>query len=163
MTDTAPTGDPGDTPPDRVVRRSKVVAASAEEIFDLLADPARHPEIDGSGTVKGSHADGPPRLEKGARFGMRMRFGVPYRITSEVVEFDEPHQLAWRHPGGHVWRYRLETVEEGTRVTEEFDYRTARAPVVLEWARAPRRNAAAIESTLERLAGLVGRTEASTD
>jgi hypothetical protein len=154
-----------DTPdtPDRVVRRSAVVAAPAQEIFDLLADPARHAEIDGSGTVQGSRVGGPERLAPGAKFGMSMKLGVPYRITNEVVEFDEPNVIAWRHVGGHVWRYRLEPDEGGTRVTEEFDYRTAKAPVVLEWTKAPQRNAKAIDATLQRLAEVFGRPEPDAD
>lgn len=161
--DTSGSGGPVDPPPARVVRRSTVVAAPAQEVFDLLADPARHAEIDGSGTVQGSRVEGPERLAPGARFGMSMKMGVPYRITNEVVEFDEPKVIAWRHFGGHVWRYRLEPDEGGTRVTEEFDYRTAKAPVVLEWLRAPQRNAAAIEATLQRLAEVVGRHRPDAD
>jgi uncharacterized protein YndB with AHSA1/START domain len=165
MSDTSDTSDTPDTseaPPARVVRRSTVVATPPEEVFDLLADPSRHAEIDGSGTVEGSRVEGPERLGPGARFGMRMKLGVPYRVTNEVVEFDEPRVISWRHFGGHVWRYRLEPVDGGTVVTEEFDYRGAKAPFLLEWTRAPSRNAAAIEATLERLGEVFGRPEPDT-
>lgn len=37
----------------RSVSRSVTVAAPPAAVFDLLADPRRHAEIDGSGTVKG--------------------------------------------------------------------------------------------------------------
>ena len=153
--------DTSDTPV-RVVRRSTVVAAPAAEIFDLLADPSRHVEIDGSGTVQGARGEGPERLGPGSRFGMKMKLGVPYRITNEVVEFDEPRLISWRHFGGHVWRYRLEPADGGTVVTEEFDYRSVRAPFLLEWTGAPRRNAAAIEATLDRLGEVFGRPEPDT-
>jgi uncharacterized protein YndB with AHSA1/START domain len=138
--------------PDRVERVSRTVPAPPQAIFDLLADPAQHRLIDGSGTVREAIADVPERLTLGARFGMKMKLALPYRITNEVVEFDEPRLIAWRHFGGHIWRYRLEPVDGGTLVTEEFDWRTAKSPPMLQLMRAPARNRAAIEVTLERLA-----------
>ena len=135
----------------RSVSRSVVVPAPAEEVFALLADPRRHSEIDGSGTVKGAMS-GPDRLSAGASFGMRMRYGVPYVIKNTVVEFEEGRRIAWRHFGHHVWRYELEPLDGGTRVAETFDWAPARAPKVLELLGIPARNARSIEATLERLA-----------
>jgi uncharacterized protein YndB with AHSA1/START domain len=132
-----------------------VVAAPPEAVFDLLADPARHPELDGSGTVQGRRS-GPARLALGARFGMRMRLGVPYAITNEVVEFEEGRRIAWRHLGHHVWRWELAPVPEGTRVTETFDWDVARSPRALELAGVPARNARSIEATLARLPQVLG-------
>ena len=60
-----------DEVPEQVGRRSRVINATPAEIFDLLADSS------------------PERLSEGARFGMNMRWGVPYRMTNEVVEFDD--------------------------------------------------------------------------
>jgi len=137
---------------ERIERAQRVVAASPQAIFDLLADPRRHAEIDGSGTVRAAHPDVPERLFLGAKFGMKMRQGVPYSMTNEVVEFDEPHLIAWRHLGGHVWRYRLEPTEGGTLVTEEFDWGPSRAPWFLRLTRATGRNRQAIDATLARLA-----------
>ncbi len=141
--------------PDRVERRSIVVNAPASEIFDLLADPARHHEIDGSGTVRNPRATAPARLSPGAKFGMKMKYGVPYSITNTVVDFEENEVIAWRHLGKHVWRYTLEPLDgESTKVTEEFDWRTALFPPGLKLINAPRDNAQAIEKTLDRLAKL---------
>ncbi len=134
----------------RSVSRSVVVPAPPSQVFDLLADPRRHAEIDGSGTVKGQ-VKGPARLSQGAKFGMRMRLGLPYVITSEVVEFEQDRRIAWRHVGHHVWRYELEPVDGGTRVTETFDWAPARAPRALELLKVPARNLRGIEGTLERL------------
>ena len=134
----------------RSVSRSVVVPAPPGEVFALLADPRRHAEIDGSGTVKGV-VSGPERLSLGSRFGMRMRLGVPYVISNEVVELEPDRRIAWRHLGHHVWRYELEPVDGGTRVTETFDWGPARAPRVLELLGVPARNARAVEATLERL------------
>ena len=103
----------------------RVIAAPPEKIFDVLADPAQHPVIDGSGTVKSTRGQEPDRLELGTKFGMSMRLGIPYAITNTVVEFDDNRLIAWRHFGGHRWRYELEPVDAGTRVRETYDWSTA--------------------------------------
>lgn len=96
-----------------MVARSVVVDAPVKRIFDLLADPARHSELDGSGTVRGA-VFGPERLESGSEFGMDMRMmGLPYRMTNRVVEFEEDRLIAWKHVGSHRWRYELEKVDPG--------------------------------------------------
>ena len=136
----------------RVERGIRFVPAEPQAIFDLLADPSKHALIDGSGTVRGTGEGNPERLSLGAKFGMSMKMGVPYRVTNEVVEFDEPNAIAWRHMGHHVWRYRLRPVEGGTEVTEEFDWGVARSPTLLRLTGATKRNAKAIEATLDRLA-----------
>ena len=133
-----------------VLSGSRVIHAPAEAIFDLLADPSAHPRIDGSGTVR-SLATNPARLSLGARFGMNMHIVFPYRITSTVVEFEEGRRIAWRHLGGHVWRYELEPHVEGTKVTETFDGTTSRAPILLKVMGVERKHPRAIKATLERL------------
>ena len=135
-----------------IVSATRTVAAPAADIFDLLATPRRHSEFDGSGSVRGVQERTPERLSAGARFGMEMRIGLPYKILNEVVEFEEPTRIAWRHFGGHVWRYLLEPVDERhTHVTEQFDPTGSRAPVVLALMRAKRANARSINATLDRL------------
>lgn len=135
----------------KVVSRSTVVPASAAQIFDVLADARRHREFDGSGTVRDAFVDAPERLALGSKFGMKMRIVVPYSMTNTVVEFEEGKRIGWRHVGGHVWRYILEPAEGGTRVTEEFDWSTNRAPLMLKVMNAQKNNAAAIDKTLGRL------------
>jgi len=134
-----------------IISRSIEVEAPAERIFELLADPRRHADFDGSGSVKGS-VSGPERLSIGAKFGMDMRLVVPYRIGNQVKEFDEGRRIAWAHLGGHRWRYELESLEGGsTRVTETFDGTTARTKLTLKVLRADAMNAKAIDATLCRL------------
>ena len=134
----------------RSVSRSVVVDAPADQVFALLSDPRRHADFDGSGSVK-ANIKGPTCLALGDRFGMRMRLGIPYTITNEVVEFEQDRLIGWRHVGHHVWRYELESEGTGTKVTETFDWSTSRSPAAMEKLKYPQKNAVSIEKTLERL------------
>jgi len=134
-----------------IISVDRVVHASPEKIFDLLADPRQHAVVDGSGTVRNAKASAPKRLSLGSSFGMEMKIGVPYKITNEVVEFVEGKQIAWRHLGGHIWRYILEPVDNGTKVTEQFDYTNTRSKLMLKVMRAIPRNEKSMRSTLENI------------
>jgi uncharacterized protein YndB with AHSA1/START domain len=139
-------------PAPATVESTRVIPAPAAEIFELLARPAQHRLIDGSRSVQGIQPGTPERLSAGAKFGMTMKVGLPYKILNHVVEFEEGRRIAWRHFGGHVWRYVLEPLDDGrTRVTEQFDARTSRSPFVLRLMRARSRNRTSIEATLDRL------------
>ena len=133
---------------ERQVSTSRVIAAPSEEIFEVLADPAKHSIIDGSGTLVGAKGN-PPRLYPGAKFGMKMSFHATMR--NKVLEFDEGEQIAWRHIGQHVWRYELEPVDGGTKVTETFDWRPSPLAWLLEKQGIPAKNRASMEQTLVRL------------
>ncbi len=138
--------------PKKVIQASRLVKATPQQIFDLLADPRKHSLIDGSGSVQNARVNAPERLSLGAKFGMDMKIGLPYRITNEVVEFDEPKQIGWRHLGGHIWRYVLEPANGGTMVTELFVWTHSKSPIVLKLMGAFDKNEKAIAATLERLA-----------
>ena len=137
--------------PAKVVSRSTIVPAPAQMIFDLLADPRRHGEIDGSGSIQSAQIDAPERLSLDATFGMQMKIGVRYKITNTVVEFEEGKTIAWRHFGGHIWRYILEPVDGGTKVTEQFDWNKSKSPLILKLRKSPQDNAKSIEKTLDNL------------
>ena len=107
----------------------RFIPAPASQIFDLIADPNRHKDIDGSGTVRGARGAA-ERLRLGSRFGMSMMLGVPYAMESTVIEFEEDRRLAWqtrgptaigRLVGGRIWRYELEPQDGGTLVRESWD------------------------------------------
>ena len=116
----------------------------------MVADPAMHSVIDGSGTVKALRKGSPRRLSQGARFGIAMRLGVPYPITNKVVEFEEGRLLAWEHLGRARWRYRFDPVADGTRVTESWDVSPSPRWLVAAYRLLgfPARNRAGIERTL---------------
>lgn len=137
---------------DQIVSATRTVAAPAHAVFELLAHPAQHHLIDGSGTVRGAQERTPDRLSLGAKFGMEMRWGAPYKILNEVVEFEQDRRIAWKHFGGHVWRYVLTPVDdEHTAVTEQFDPTTSRAPVFLKIIGSAKRSQGWIDGTLDRL------------
>ena len=133
---------------ERHVSTSRVIAAPAQEIFEILADPAKHSIIDGSGSLVEAKGN-PPRLFLGAKFGMKMSFHATMR--NKVVEFEDGKQIGWRHIGQHVWRYELENVEGDTKVTETFDWRPSPLPWLLQRQDIPTKNLASMEKTLERL------------
>ncbi|MDQ3103633.1 MAG: SRPBCC family protein [Actinomycetota bacterium] len=140
-----------------VVGVERVVPANPQAVFDVLADPARHPALDGSGSVRSGRGELPARLYAGARFSMNMRMVLPYRVTNVVVEFDEPRLIAWRHFAGHRWRYRLTAVSEGTLVREEWDSSgVAHLWPGLRLLGFPERNRRGMAASLERLAEIVG-------
>ena len=101
------------------------IKAPASKIFDFISRPNNHPLMDGSGTVKGAFK-GPDKLYLGAKFGMKMRLGIPYFVTNQVVEFKENHVIAWQHLMKNVWRYELQKIDDNTTlVIESWDGREA--------------------------------------
>lgn len=139
-----------------LVTVDRFIAASPEEIFDVLATPSLHSVIDGSGTVKGDQPNGPGRLSPGAKFGMEMSILVDYKILNTVCEFEEGRSIAWRHFYGHIWRYILEPMNDadgkpGTLVTEQWDARAVRGKFLLRLAGYLRRHPANMELTLRQL------------
>lgn len=144
--------DPAPSHP-RIISEHVDIEAPPETVFAILADPRQHSRIDGSGALQ-KLLKGPARLERGATFAMDMKlFGLPYKIRNTVVEFEEDRRIAWRHFGGHRWRYVLEPTEGGTRATESFDYsRYGPAQrLIIELARFPQRNREGIAGTLVKL------------
>ncbi|WP_375499076.1 SRPBCC family protein [uncultured Jatrophihabitans sp.] len=139
-----------------LVSESAVIAADPQRLFDIVADPAMHPKIDGSGSVQAARSGGPQRLSLGAKFGMDMKIGAPYKIENTVVEFEDGRRIAWRHFNGHIWRYTFEPVEGGTKVIEQWDATKVWNKVLLKLAGFPKRNRAGIQGTLKRLAEVSG-------
>jgi len=105
-----------------------VINAPAEKIFEILSNPRRHKEIDGSSTIQ-ENISGPEKLVLGSKFGMKMHLGVDYRIRNTVVEYSENSLIGWRHVGRWIWRYELVNMGPNlTQVTETFD--ASRAPLI---------------------------------
>jgi len=143
-----------------VITVERVIPAPAEAIFDLVADASRHPDIDGSGTVKRAKAGAPRRLALGSTFGMSMHMGINYSMTNTVVEFEENRRIAWQaRPGGmlgkvlagRIWRYELEPVDGGTRVRESWDVSQDHQRALLKMSKLPQTTRTNMERTLARI------------
>jgi len=138
----------------RQVSRRAVVDAPASEIFDLVANPHRHHELDGSGTV-GANITGPERLSAGDTFGTHMKqFGMNYKTTSTATRVEENAVVEWQLGIGQKWRWELRPLgPESTEVTETWDIREvpAIAAGVFKLAGMYGRNGRGIEETLRKL------------
>jgi uncharacterized protein YndB with AHSA1/START domain len=114
----------------------RLIPAPAEQLFNFLADPSRHSEFDGSGSVRRVKA-GPHRLVLGSTFVMSMKMFIPYSTVSTVVEFEANRQIAWqtystikwlaRWGGGRIWSYELQEEQGGTLVRETWNFATEAA------------------------------------
>jgi hypothetical protein len=156
------TGDAADLSDPLVVAVSRRVDAPAHDIFEVLRDPRRHPEIDGSAMVRGT--DAPPVEGVGDTFVMRMHndeFG-DYEMRNHVVEFVPDRAIAWapkRHDvdeedWDHRWGWRLAPEGAATQVTAFFD--CSRVPEDgRRILRGGERWRPDLERSLERLAALV--------
>ncbi len=142
----------------------RTIPAPPSVIFAVLADPSRHPSIDGSGTVR-TAVEGSRRLALGDRFGMDMKAGLGYRMVNEVVEFEPDRRIAWqgysvhdrlrRVLGGRIWRYELDPVPGGTRVRETWDISQEALPLLVVALAGP--NRLNMTRSLEKLAAVAGR------
>ncbi|HZU72046.1 MAG TPA: SRPBCC family protein [Acidimicrobiales bacterium] len=122
--------------PDDSVSATLVIAASAGVVFSILADPARHAAIDGTGWVCEA-LEGEPVTAAGQVFRMAMYHpnhpDGSYRMANLVEIFDPPSSIAWRPGteddagdlsfGGWIWRYDLTPLGPSeTRVTLSYDW-----------------------------------------
>ena len=147
-----------------VVAVERVIPAGPAAIFALIDDAARHPEIDGSGTVKQVKPGAPQKLVLGSTFGMSMQQGMRYSMVSTVIEFEQDRRIAWqsrpggvvgRFVGGRIWRYELEPVEGGTRVREIWDISQDHQRALLRLGGLPEKTAANMAKTLARIEEIV--------
>lgn len=144
------------------------VAAPADRLYSLVADPARHREIDGSDMLVEAlkiHSTVRP-LVLGDRFDMAMDNRGKYVMTSTVVEASPGERFAWqsrphkdssrwrRMFGGRIWRYEFQPDGDGTLVRESWDLSEEPLRVVVVAGRSAAREA--MRRTLDRMAALVG-------
>ena len=101
-----------------------VLDCRAEALFAVLADPARHPEIDGGANVA-TAVDPRPLTAAGQRFRMDLANG--FRVVCRVRRFERDRVIAWEPgledapPSGQVWTWTLAPEGEGTRVRVAYD------------------------------------------
>jgi hypothetical protein len=101
-------------------------------MYALVADPVRHKDIDGSGSlIEAVDISSPGRpLGLGDHFSMRMNLRGKYTMTSTVVEAVPGKRFAWQSRphadsvkwrfmfSGRIWRYEFEPDGDVTLVRE---------------------------------------------
>ena len=144
----------------------RLIPAEPGRVFSVLRDPQGHVAIDSSGMLMS--ATGPPVTAIGDTFVVHMDrealndypMGL-YDVTVKITAFAPDREIAWtilgqiRPPIGHIYGYRLETVEGGTLVTSYYDWSSV-DPVWREAAIFPVIPEAALRATL----GILARTVA---
>lgn len=140
----------------RVVTASREVAAPAETIFELIADPAQQPRWDGNDNLAEAAA-GQRVTGVGDVFTMTLTNDA--RRENHVVEFEEGRLIAWRpsepgsEPPGHLWRWQLDPIDSRrTRVTHAYDWSELSDEKRMERARAT--TSERLQASIDRLAAL---------
>lgn len=118
------------------VSAALAIAEPAARVFAVLADPAAHAAIDGTGWVVAA-VDRAPLTEEGQIFRVGMYHpGHPdgnYQMANKVVVLDPPRAIGWLPGteqddgllefGGWTWRYDLAPVGPSeTEVTLTYDW-----------------------------------------
>jgi hypothetical protein len=142
-------------------------AVPAERVFAVLADPAAHVAIDGTGWLR-EPLERAPLTEVGQLFRMDMyHAGHPdgeYQVVNKVVVFDAPRAIGWltgsRNDdgevdfGGWVWRYDLVPLGPSeTKVTLGYDW-SAVPQFRREFIQFPPFGPEHLDNSLQHLAGL---------
>jgi hypothetical protein len=122
--------------PDDRLFATTVINAPAEAIFAVLADPAKHAAIDGTGWVCET-VDSKPLTAAGQIFRMSMYHpnhpDGNYQTANRVRVFDPPSTISWDTGydpgdgslrfGGWFWRYDLTPAgPSNTSVTLTYDW-----------------------------------------
>jgi hypothetical protein len=149
------------------VSATRIIDAPAEVIFAVLADPAAHAAIDGTGWVRES-LDSKPLTAAGQIFRMSMYHpnhpDRNYQMDNRVQVFDPPSAISWEPGydagdglrfGGWTWRYDLRpTGVSNTTVTLSYDW-SAVPDSIREHISFPPFRPAHLDDSLAHLAELV--------
>lgn len=115
-----------DTDVPRAASATREIAASADRIFEFIADPAQQPLWDGNDNLAEAQ---PGQRVRGQEDVFTMTLTGGAIRENHIVEFDEGRRIAWlpsepgRRPPGHLWRWELEPLTETrTRVTHTYDW-----------------------------------------
>jgi uncharacterized protein YndB with AHSA1/START domain len=143
---------------------SRTINAPATEIFDLLSNPDRHTEFDGSGFLRS--AVKPQRISAvGDTFRMNMEgdhMGGEYQVDNHVTGFQPNTLIAWKpapagtEPPGWEWMYELKSAgSDHTEVTLTYDWSKVTDKALLKKISFPLVTEDAMESSLADLAAAV--------
>lgn len=140
---------------------SRVIHAPAAEIFDLLSNPDRHAEFDGSGFIRS--ADKPQRISGvGDVFRMNMEgdhMGGEYQTDNVVSGFQPGKLIAWKtapagsEPPGWEWLWELTSEgSDSTEVSLTYDWSKVTDKALLKKLSFPLVSAEQLEGSLASLA-----------
>ena len=143
---------------------TRTIDAPTTAVFDVLSNPQRHAEIDGSGFVVSD--DRSDRITAtGQTFRMNMsgdHMGGDYQTDNHVTGYDENKLLAWQtapagtEPPGWEWVWELEADgPDATTVTLVYDWSNVTDPDLLQKITFPLVSQDALEESLANLAEAV--------
>ncbi len=146
---------------DKQVNVQRTINAPAGAVFDVLSNPHRHVELDGSGFVRG--LDRGDRITKvGQQFRMNMvgdHMGGEYQTDNVVSAFDENKMIGWKtapagnEPPGWEWLWELKSAgSERTDVTLTYDWAQVTDPILLDKISFPLVTPAQLDDSLVKLA-----------
>ncbi|MGH9207883.1 MAG: SRPBCC family protein [Acidimicrobiales bacterium] len=145
-----------DTEVPRVASATREIAASANRIFELIADPSRQPQWDGNDNLAEAE---PGQRVRNVGEGVIMTLTLGIVRENHIVEFEEARRIAWlpsepgERPPGHLWRWELEPIDEThTRVTHTYDWSQLTDENRLPRARQTKPER--LRASLDRLAGI---------
>jgi hypothetical protein len=167
------------------VEASRRMEAPAARIFEIVANPQRHMEFDGSDMLRGAILDH-PISEVGDTFTMKMhRLGDDYLMLNYVVEFEPDRRIFWEPapgdpsraenddpakvgiPAGYRWGYVLAPDgDDATVVTEVFDYGPLPEDLLSDggtWINGHNSMRESMTASLERLEKLSKPSEGQSD
>ena len=140
----------------RIVSADREIAAPADQIFELIAEPVQQPRWDGNDNLVEA-PEGQRVRAVGDVFTMKTTKGKVRE--NHVVEFEEGRLIAWRpagpgeEPPGHLWRWELEPVGPSrTRVIHTYDW--TQLTDEKRFARARATTQDRLQASLDRLGAL---------
>ena len=102
-----------------MISAETILRAAASDVYALIADPARHTELDGGGSVRGLVSAETSELREGDTFTEKMFLGFPYRMSPTVVRAEKNQALSWRMPADHYWTWEIADNHDGTVTVRE--------------------------------------------
>ena len=142
----------------------RTIDASTTALFDVLSNPERHKEFDGSGfVISDDHTD---RITaNGQVFRMNMQgdhMGGEYQTDNHVTGYDPNKMLAWKtapagtEPPGWEWVWELhDQGADSTNVSLTYDWSKVTDPAILEKVSFPLVSAEQLDESLAGLASVV--------
>ncbi|KQR97312.1 polyketide cyclase [Williamsia sp. Leaf354] len=139
----------------------RLIDASAKDVFDILTNPKRHVELDGSGFVRGDE-NGERISAVGDVFTMNMdgpHMGGEYKTDNHVSGFAKDKLVAWKtapagtEPPGWEWLWELDSQgPDSTLVRLTYDWSKVTDKKLLEQIKFPLVSEGELEDSLGRLA-----------